>query len=613
MPLPSTVHELWHHLDTVAGDALASLGLDRAVSFAAPPDPAMGDLGFPCFPYAKVLRRAPAQVAAELAGRIAADEVVAEAGATGPYVNLRIRVPALARAVLGQVHRQGERWAGDQVPTPETILIEYSSPNTNKPLHLGHVRNNLLGLAVSRLLAYLGHDVRTVNLVNDRGIHISKTMVAYRRWGGDATPADAGIKGDHFVGALYVRFDRELKAEHEAWKAAGGAGADDEDEFFNGPSQLGGEARELLRRWEAGDPEVLDLWRRMNGWVLEGFRRTYDRMGCRFDAFQYESETYQLGKAVVLEGLDTGIFRRREDGAAVLDLARVGFEGEKVLLRADGTSVYMTQDIGTALMRFRDLDPDRLIYVVGDEQLYHFQLLFRILGLVREGLAERCAHLAYGMIRLPEGRMKSREGTVVDADELMEELHRLAREEIATRSEAGKAHYDGMEEGERFLRAERIAQAALKFHMFRFTPRKSFEYNPRESIDFNGQTGPYCLYTYARTRSILRKAGAVELPWDGDAAATLSSTAERTVLWDLVAFPRVVRDAAAALDPSRVADSAFGLARDFNLLFADREGHPIVTCPDPALRQGRLLLAHATGVTLRAALGLLGIETLEEM
>jgi len=351
----------------------------------------------------------------------------------------------------------------------------------------------------------------------------------------------------------------------------------------------------------------------MNKWVLDGFEKTYARMGCHFDSYQFESETYKLGKSVVQEGLDSGVFHHRADGAAILDLEKVGLEGEKVLLRPDGTSVYMTQDIGTALSRFSDHDPDRLVYVVGDEQVYHFQLLFKILGLVRDGLAERCAHLAYGMIRLPEGRMKSREGTVVDADDLMDELNALALAEIESRADAGKAHYDDLDDAERALRAERIAQAALKFHMFRFTPRKSFEYNPKESIDFNGQTGPYCLYTYARTRSILRKAG-VDVPaFDAKAAGRLGTPQERTVLWGVAEFPKVVAEATRLLDPSKIADYVYTLCKDFNLMFADREGHPIVSCTDPELKAGRLLLAHAVGATIRAGLALLGIETLEEM
>ncbi|MFH1529253.1 MAG: arginine--tRNA ligase [Pseudomonadota bacterium] len=614
MSLPATIDALWTHLEAKVGDALESVGLDRSVTLAPPPDPTMGDLGFPCFQYAKALRRAPAQIAGEVAAAITTDEVVVEVGTAGPYVNLRVGSAALARVLLGQICAAGDRWAAAGAVAPERVMIEYSSPNTNKPLHLGHIRNNLLGLALSRILGYHGDEVRTVNLVNDRGIHISKTMVAYDRWADGGTPEDAGVKGDHFVGALYVRFDREFKAEFAAWKAGREGEIPNEDAYFNDDeSALGKETRNLLLRWEAGDEEVLDLWRRMNRWVLDGFASTYERMGCRFDSYQFESETYKLGKAVVQEGLDSGVFHHRADGAAVLDLSKVGLDGEKVLLRPDGTSVYMTQDIGTALSRFAEHDPDRLVYVVGDEQVYHFQLLFKILGLVREGLADRCGHLAYGMIRLPEGRMKSREGTAVDADDLMDELHALALEEIATRAAAGKAHYDDLGDEERALRAERIAQAALKFHMFRFTPRKSFEYDPKESIDFNGQTGPYCLYTYARTRSVLRKAEVAEPTFDAAAAARLGTPQERTVLWGISEFPRVVADAARLQDPSRVAESVYTLCKDFNFMFADRDGHPIVSCPDPELKLGRLLLAHAVSVTIRAGLALLGIETLEEM
>ena len=612
---PLSVVQFLEAIRAAVAQALAQANLAAPFELAPTPNPEMGDLGLPCFPFAKAARKAPQQIAKDLADGLRGHPLLAKVDVDGAYVNLTFNTAALAAAVLGNVLRDQDRWAVG-APLPEKWILEYSSPNTNKPLHLGHIRNNLLGLALSRLLRHAGADLRTVNLINDRGIHICKTMLAWQRWAQGTTPDSAAVKGDHFVGSLYVRFDREFKAEFEAWKAAAPGRAEVTSEaYFNSPdSPLGLATRDLLRRWEASDPEVLELWRRMNGWVLEGFQKTYQRMGCAFDLIQYESQTYLLGRDLVLDGLARGIFHRREDGAICLDLAKAGLEGEKVLLRPDGTSVYITQDIGTAMQRLTTLGADRLAYVVGDEQLYHFQVLFAVLELLRPGTAARCRHVAYGMIRLPEGRMKSREGTVVDADDLMDELFNLALEEVKGR--AGKAHYDNVSDADAAHRAELIAQAALKYHMFRFTPKKSFEYSPKESIDFNGQTGPYCLYTYARTRSILRKGlpeGQATVEFSAEAAARLGTPLERGVLMLLQSYPKLAAESAAALDPSRLAEFAYNLCRAFNLLFADREGHPITTCEDAQLKAARLMLVDAVGITLRSSLGILGIEMLEEM
>jgi arginyl-tRNA synthetase len=350
----------------------------------------------------------------------------------------------------------------------------------------------------------------------------------------------------------------------------------------------------------------------MNDWVLRGFDESYRRMGVSFDHTQYESQTYKLGKEIIGEGLQRGVLKRLADGAVVCDLSQVGLKGEKVLLRSDGTSVYMTQDLGTAAERFDRFRLDHLVYVVGDEQVYHFDVLFRILGLLRPGLREACYHLAYGMIRLPEGKMKSREGTVVDADDLMDEMHRLARLETEARAAEGKAHTEGLSEAELEHRAERIAMAAIKYYLLKFTPRKSFEYDPRESIDFLGQTGPYCLFNYARTRSLLRRAGE-EPPFCEAAADRLQSERELEVIRRLADWPQTVARAAAALDPSRIAEYLFELCKSFAFIFTDKANHPIVTCEDPELRQGRLMLVAAVGHTLWAGLQLLGIEPLEEM
>jgi len=606
------VHDAWQEIRAEVERVQREIGVDAPVEAVKAPSEDLGHLGFPAFSFARQLRRNPNDIAGDLAGRFKTGGLLKSVTTAKGYVNLFLDEDRLACAVLEEIFQSGEGFAAGGAPVPGTWVIEYSSPNTNKPLHLGHIRNNLLGMGISTIAQYHGQKVVKVNLVNDRGIHICKTMLAYERFGEGRTPQSEGAKGDHFVGDFYVRFDKEFRREMAAHVEKTGT-RPEEDEFFNGPSELGREARELLRRWEQGDTSTLALWRRMNDWVLAGFARTYDRMGCRFDLTQFESDTWRFGKQLVEEGLSKGVFSKREDGAVVLDVARVdpGLTGEKVLLRSDGTSVYMTQDIGTAARRVDQFTPDRLIYVVGDEQNYHFKLLFGILDLLRPGMGRRCHHLAYGMVRLPEGKMKSREGTVVDADDLMDELNAMAREEILVRARDGHAHAEGVSTDELALRAEKIAQAALKFFVFRFTPRKSFEYDPKQSIDFAGQTGPYCLYAYARTRSLVRKAG-FEPRFEASLVPLLALPTERALIRQLFDLPPVVEKSAETLDPSKVAEYAFNLAASFARMFNDRD-YPIVTCEDAALRRARVMLASAVGITLKTALGLLGIDVLEEM
>ncbi|MCC6749188.1 MAG: arginine--tRNA ligase [Deltaproteobacteria bacterium] len=644
-PATLTVDGILTHLKARVAEALRQLGAEAPVELAPPPQPELGDFGFPCFALAKSLRKAPPLIAKELAALIAPDALVAEVGTAGAYVNLRLRREALVQVVLREVLSEQARYGAGQARPPQQVMVEYSSPNTNKPLHLGHLRNNLLGASVAALLRHVGHAVTRINLVNDRGVHICKSMLAYQKWGGGADPERAGVKGDHFVGDSYVAFEKRFAEEYAAWqqsdlarskvaawlespdglvatkaKAKDPSAPDPEkayfdgfkDEYFNALSPLGAEVRQMLVRWEQGDGEVTALWEKMNAWVLSGFEATYRRMGVAFEETQYESQTYKLGKELVHEGLAKGVLARRPDGAVVCDLAQVGLQGEKVLLRGDGTSVYMTQDLGTALERFDSRHLDRLIYVVGDEQNYHFEVLFKVLGLLRPGMTERCHHLSYGMIRLPEGRMKSREGTVVDADDLMDEVHALARQETLAKAEEGKAHVADLSDAELEHRAEQIGLAALKYFLLKFSPRKSFEYDPKESIDFLGQTGPYCLFNYARTRSLMRKAGG-EPVYRAEAAARVGSDQELAVVRLLYAFPEVVARAAQTYDPSRVAEYLFELCKGFAFIFTDKTNHPIVTCEDAELREGRLMLAAAVSHTLRTGLGLLGIEALEEM
>lgn len=621
-------------ISALVAEAAPDTPIDVAIDLVTPPNPEMGDYGFPCFPLARVLRKGPPLIAKELAKKIQSDALIESVNAEGPYLNFRLRPQALVRVVIAEILRRREAYASGQVEEPEHWMVEFSSPNTNKPLHLGHIRNNLLGASVSALLAHYGHKVSRINLVNDRGVHICKSMLAYQEWGANTDPEKAGKKGDHLVGDFYVLFDRKLTEEYESWQRSDEAAhayatwktaqADDadlsekafysqyKDNYFNTNSPLGAAVRQMLLDWEAEKEDVRALWSKMNGWVLKGFEASYARMGVEFDRYQFESETYRLGKALVEEGLEKGVLHQRADGATVCDLEQIKMTGEKVLLRSDGTSVYMTQDLGTAVERFDDFGVERLIYVVGDEQNYHFDVLFKVLGLLREGLSERCRHLAYGMIRLPDGKMKSREGTVVDADDLMNEMHRLAKAETEARAAEGKAHTEGISEAEVDLRAERIGMAALKYYLLKFSPRKSFEYDPKESIDFLGQTGPYCLFNYARTCSLLRKAGG-EPALDFAALDRLGSDRELEIVRALAQFTEVVAWAAKSLDPSRIAEYLFDLCKSFAFIFSDKENHPIVTCEDPQLRQGRLLLAAAVGSTVKTGLSLLGIEVLEEM
>ncbi len=635
----TSINGLLEHLRARVSAVLQELGVDDRPALTAPPDTEFGDLGLACFPLAQKLRKAPQKIAEDVAQRLHPDDVLASARPVQGYVNLTFSTSALARVVLGEALERGDSFAGAGVAAPRRFVVEYSAPNTNKPLHLGHVRNNVLGLSVTRLLRHVGHDVVAVNLINDRGVHICKSMLAYERWGDGATPQSAGKKGDFLVGHFYVEFERRFSAEYQAWlqtpaaadereawlRTAAGRKSKDpakdfasdfRDEYFNRLSPLGAEAREMLRRWEGEDPGVRALWRRMNGWVYDGFNATYNRMGVAFDKVYYESETYRFGKEIVEDGLREGLFRRLADGAVVCDYARLGIDATegayKVLLRADGTSVYTTQDLGTAIRRHDEFGFERMVYVVGDEQRHHFTVLFALLALLRPQLRDACFHLAYGMVNLPEGKMKSREGKVVDADTLMDEMAALAREELQQRADAGRAHAEALDEREIALRAERIAQAAIKFHLLSFAAASTIRFDPRKSIDFLGKTGPYCLNAYARTRSLLRRAGGE--PALSDAAATaLTTERERAVLKALFAFPARLQAAADGLDPVKLSDATFDVARAFNQMYTDKEGHPIEKCADTDLRTGRLLLALAVGHALRVGLRLLGIEPLEEM
>lgn len=477
------------------------------------------------------------------------------------------------------------------------IVVEYSSPNTNKPLHLGHIRNNLLGFSVAKLIVANGNTVKKVNLVNDRGIHICKSMLAWQRWGGGESPESSGLKGDHLVGKYYVKFDQEFRIQVAEMVADGMKPEEAEKQ-----APLIREAQEMLLKWEAHDEEVLSLWKMMNGWVYKGFDVTYKTMGVDFDKIYYESETYLHGKRLVDEGMQSGAFERDADGSVWIDLTADGLD-RKLLLRADGTSVYMTQDLGTAQMRYDEFKPKKLIYVVGNEQNYHFDVLKLVLRKLGRPWAESIHHLSYGMVELPEGKMKSREGKVVDADDLMEEMFATAR---AMTLELGKTDDFADEEADALFRM--IGLGALKYFILKVDPKKNMLFNPRESIDFNGNTGPFIQYTYARIRSVLRKAGVKENFAVESFPVLLPK--ERSLLRMVYDFPATVQMAGDSLSPALVANYVFELSKEFNQFYHDIT---ILNEPDAVTRAFRISLARMTGNVIRNAMSLLGIEVPERM
>ncbi len=480
------------------------------------------------------------------------------------------------------------------------VVIEYSSPNTNKPLHLGHVRNNLLGWSVAEILKADGKKVVKVNLVNDRGIHICKSMIAWQKWGNGKTPDNTGQKGDKLVGEFYVLFDKEYKKQVAQLVEKG---SDEKEAAQKAPLIL--EAKEMLVKWEAGNEEVRQLWKEMNSWVYAGFDMTYKHMGIDFDKIYYESETYLHGKALVNEGLGKGIFYKKEDGSVWCDLTDEGLD-EKLLLRSDGTSVYMTQDIGTAQLRYNDFHPQKLIYVVGNEQNYHFEVLQRILKKLGKSWAEGIYHLSYGMVELPNGKMKSREGTVVDADDLMEEMAATAQR---TSKELGK--FDDFTPEESFKLFEMIGLGALKYFILKVDPKKTMLFNPKESIDFNGNTGSFIQYTHARIRSVIRKAVAAGIsPETEDISGLSLEKKEKTLIKLLYDFPQVVSAAAEGYSPAQIANYCYELAKEYNQLYHDLS---ILKEANIAKRALRLMLSDFTSQVLRSAMGLLGIQLPERM
>ena len=489
---------------------------------------------------------------------------------------------------------------GQLPPTGRNIMVEFSSPNTNKPLHLGHIRNNLLGDSVSRLLKASGNNVLKATLVNDRGIHICKSMLAWLKVGEGATPESSGKKGDHLVGDMYVAFNDIYTKEVKELVAAG---MSEEQAKKEAPCLK--EAHEMLRKWEAGDSEVRDLWQRMNKWVLDGFADTYKALGISFDRVYFESQTYLLGKSLVQKGLDMGVFVKDPDGSVWCDLTADGLD-RKLLLRSDGTSVYITQDLGTAERRFAEYNLDSHVYVVGDEQNYHFQVLKLILSKLGFDWAGNIFHLSYGMVELPEGKMKSREGTVVDADDLMQKMYEEAK---ATSEESGKLADLNEEEKEKLYRM--IGLGALKYFIIKVDPKKTMLFNPKESIDFNGNTGPFIQYTHARIRSILRKAAEKGIAYSAETLPQVELSAKETRLIKLLnIFPQKVAEGAEAFSPAVIANYAYDIAKEFNQYYHET---PILKEEDAGLLNARLVLIDTLSSILRSAMGILGIELPERM
>lgn len=558
-----------------------------------------GDRTVVVFPFLRFSKKNPEQTANEL-GNYLQQEVseIAAFNVIKGFLNLTVSNSYWGDFFKKNGDKVGYGKKTEYKGTP--YVIEYSSPNTNKPLHLGHVRNNLLGWSVAEILKASGKRVYKVNLVNDRGIHICKSMLAWQKWGDGQTPESTGKKGDKLVGDFYVKFDKEYKKEITGLMASG---MDKEEAAQKAPLLM--KAKALLKKWETGDAEVRKLWATMNNWVYAGFDVTYKRLGIDFDKIYYESNTYLLGKKLVEEGLKKGVLFQKEDGSVWADLTGEGLD-EKLLLRSDGTSVYMTQDLGTAQLRYNDYHPDKLMYVVGNEQIYHFDVLKLILKKLGKSWAENIFHLSYGMVELPHGKMKSREGTVVDADDLMDEMVNTARK---TSEELGK--FDDFAEEESRKLFEIIGLGALKYFILKVDPKKTMLFNPAESIDFNGNTGPFIQYTHARIRSVLRKAEAQHLAFSAKTTPLISfEKKEKSLLKWLYDFPQVIETAADLYSPAQIANYAFDLAKEFNQFYHD---YSILKEPDNQKRNFRLSLAQFTGNTLKTAMGLLGIEVPERM
>ena len=575
--------ELAIYATEVLGTAEALQGAP-SLTVQKPPKPELGDVAFPMFAYAKSFRMAPNKLAEILRDRLSAksDLPIGELLVAGPYLNVRVDIAALATEVHQSVNREGDAYGCGDIFAGKKIMVEFSCPNTNKPLHLGHLRNDAIGESISAILKANGADVLKVNLINNRGVHICKSMLAYQKFGNGETPESAGIKGDHLVGKYYVKFAQWEKEDP-------------------GVTAM---AQDMLKKWEEGDPEVLSLWTLMNGWTLDGVAETYKNTGISFDKYYYESNTYMLGKDTVLQGVRKGVFYKEDDGSVWIDLAEINLD-KKVLLRKDGTSLYLTQDIGTAISRHGDWPFDSLIYVVASEQTYHFKVLFHVLEKLGYPWASDLHHLAYGMVNLPEGKMKSREGTVVDADDLFEQLTLLAMSEIKEKERENAV-------GDVRATSEAIALGALNYFLLQVNPMKDMVFNPSESISFSGNTGPYLQYMGARIHSMIRKFSEVAKDYEGIAfdGSLLSLQEERELVKLIAGFGEVVQEAGRDLNPSAIAAYLYELSRLFSKYYHD---HPVLKAPSAPLVRARVSLVSMVLQVLRNAYALVGIPFLESM
>ncbi len=566
-----------------------------------------GDMTIVVFPFGKLAGRNPEQLANEMgAEMIKESDMIAKFNVVKGFLNLLIS-DKFWMDFFRENHENREY--GRKPVSGKSVVIEYSSPNTNKPLHLGHIRNNLLGWSVSEIMKANGKNVVRVNLVNDRGIHICKSMLAWQKWGNGCTPESTGKKGDHLIGDFYVLFDKKYKEELKTLLPANFADLSEKEQEeakakAETESTLMQEAREMLRKWEANDPEVRHLWETMNQWVYDGFDVTYKRMGVAFEKIYYESQTYLLGKALVQEGLEKGVLYRRDDNSVWCDLRDEGLD-EKLLLRRDGTSVYMTQDLGTAQLRVNEYDPEKLIYVVGNEQIYHFDVLKRVLVRLGREWGNDIEHLSYGMVELPNGKMKSREGTVVDADDLMDEMVATAK---AVSDELGKAKDLSPEDADKLYHT--IGLGALKYFILKVDPKKTMLFNPEESIDFNGNTGPFVQYTHARICSVLRKAEEQGIKLESEVKVSDLQPKEKEIIVMMYGWPMVLNQAAENRSPAMIANFIFDLAKEFNQFYQECS---ILKESDTDRRMFRLQVCDMVAALLRNASELLGIGMPERM
>ncbi|GAB5557555.1 MAG: arginine--tRNA ligase [Schleiferiaceae bacterium] len=568
----------------------------KSLEFQATRKEFKGQFTLVVFPMVKVMKKSPEMAGQEIGEYLVSQlEEVSGYNVVKGFLNLEISLEYWSKLFVNQIFTDnyGVVPEGDR---KQSVMVEYSSPNTNKPLHLGHIRNNLLGFSMSQILEAAGNNVIKVQIINDRGIHICKSMLAWKLFGEGETPESSGLKGDKLVGKYYVAFDAAYKVEINQLVEEG---MDAKEAEKKAPLMI--QAQEMLRAWEDGDKEVVDLWKTMNGWVYDGFNQTYDSLGVSFDKNYYESDTYILGKQDVEKGLETGVFYKKEDGSVWIDLTAEGLD-EKLVLRSDGTSVYMTQDIGTAIQRFKDFDISGLTYVVGNEQDYHFKVLFLILAKLGYEWADKLYHLSYGMVDLPSGKMKSREGTVVDADDLMDEMYLTAK---SISEELGKQ--EGYSEEEKETLYHTIGMGALKYFMLKVDPRKRMMFNPAESIDFNGNTGPFIQYTHARIQSLERK-GAEYL--SVDTSGYTYSESECELIVSLSKFPEIIQQAAAQYSPAVIANYIYDLVKDYNGFY---QNHSILNADSEVQIAARLKLSVAVRRTVNIGMGLLGIDSPERM